>query len=150
MRGKVFTLASVALLSCRAVIGIEDLEDPTDAGAGGKDAGSDSVRTDADTGPGPDTGATCSGQDCGKCCRDQAGPAYKEELEPTLKPCLCDGGCASSCGTNLCMNIDAKDTPCLPCMDDAIRNDSCPKEKATCGQSTTCKAVYDCLAKCSK
>ena len=158
MRGKVFTLASVALLSCRAVLGIEELEDPTsDGGAGtdgGADAATDSARTDADTGvpPGDGGSGACvsEGGACGRCCRDQAGPAYKDQLEPILKPCLCDGGCTTQCSTNLCAGGDPKDTACLPCMDDAIRNGVCKQERDQCNQTPSCKAVYDCLASCPK
>lgn len=148
MRGKVFTLASVALLSCRAVLGIEELDDQaTDAGTGANDGGaSDSARTDADTGANPN--ACVSSSDCGRCCRMAAGAAYKEELEPIIKPCLCDGGCSAQCTTNICAGGDPAGTACLPCMDDAIQADTCKKERDQCFQSGTCKAVYDCIKTC--
>ena len=101
---KVFTLASVALLSCRAILGIEDIEEGNaDGGAGTPDAATDSVGTDSPTtDAGADTGvdAGCSvltGSECGKCCRDSDQQGNKE-LETKLAPCLCDGGC----GTGKC------------------------------------------------
>jgi hypothetical protein len=155
MRGsiKVFTVASVALLSCRAVLGIEEIEEgTTDAGTGAPDAAADSVGTDsANPADGPPVSAcTAMGDQCGRCCRMNAGPAYKEELEVIIKPCLCTGGCADSCKSNLCDGGDPKDTPCLPCMDQAIRTGTCPKERDDCtAKSAACKAAYDCLASCN-
>jgi hypothetical protein len=151
---KVFTLASVALLSCRAVLGIEEIEDGTDGGTGTPDGAADSMGTDSATqDAASETSSACAamGNECGKCCRMAAGAAYKEELEKLITPCLCAGGslCATKCGPNLCDGGDPKDTDCLPCMDDAIQGGTCPKERDDCAaKSPACKAAYDCLASC--
>ena len=157
MRGsvKVFTLASVALLSCRGILGIEEIEEGTaDGGTGTPDAAADSVGTDSAT---PDTGSetgadagVCSdktGGDCTKCCRELGKENYKE-LENLLKPCLCDGGC-NDCQANLCAGGDPAGTQCIPCMDNAIKSGTqCTKEKNDCFAKTGCKPVYDCIAAC--
>lgn len=152
MRGtaKVFTVASVALLSCRAVLGIEEIEDGTlDGGAadgGGTDAPADSVVID--TG---DAGI-CSdktGTECGKCCRQAGGPGYKEELEPIIKPCLCGGACAGDCLANLCDGGDPVGSNCIPCMDDEIQAQKCVPQKTECyAKSANCRLVWDCIAAC--
>jgi hypothetical protein len=156
---KVFTLASVALLSCRAVLGIEEIEEGTTDGGTAGDAAADSIGTDSATvDSGVDTGVdagACSGKtgnDCGKCCRD-LNPGGNKELEGIIKTCVCDGGCTpnpTDCqATTVCGGgSDPKDTGCIPCIDTKIKGDMCPKERDDCKKSSNCKVVYDCLAVC--
>lgn len=156
---KVFTLASVALLSCRGILGIEEIEEGTaDGGAGTPDAATDSVGTDSakpDVAPGEDAGACANktGNDCGKCCRD-SNQIGNGELEANLKQCLCDAGSgcspADSCfTTKICGGTaEPKDTPCIPCIDSTVKSNLCPSGKMQCGASANCKAVFDCIAAC--
>jgi hypothetical protein len=163
MRGnvKVFTLASVALLSCRAVLGIEDIEEGAADGGTTGDAATDSVGTDSATGDtGVDTGvdagpnAEClamAGTECGKCCRT-SNMTGNGQLEQALKPCLCaDGGCANDAckTTSICGGAsEPKDTPCIPCVDGMVKSSSCLVGRDECAKTPTCKAAYDCLAAC--
>jgi hypothetical protein len=158
MRGKVFTLASVALLSCRAVLGIEDLQEnkdggtTADGGPGGKDAGPDTTPAkDGSSDTGSDASG-CSGQvgpDCGKCCRDSNMLANKN-LEDSLKAgsCLCTAECSSECGSNLCTGGDPAGTECPKCIDTVIKANKCSADVSSCEKSADCKVLTDCIRSC--
>lgn len=157
VNAKVFTLASVALLSCRAVLGIEEIEEGAADGGAGTDAGADSAATDSaaiDTGVDAGPNAECwamTGTECGKCCRN-ANMLGNSQLEQAFKVCVCaDGGCAQDAcqSTTICGGgAEPKDTPCIPCVDLAINTNSCPVGRDECAKISTCKMTYDCLVGC--
>jgi len=152
MRGKVFTLASVALISCRAVLGIEELDEVADAGKTTSDGGAGAKDATGDVNTGADSGSTCAmNAECGKCCREADKEANKR-LEGFLKTCLCEAGpgaCTDCVSTDVCgQSTPAPNTNCIPCIDGKIKADSCPNEKKQCGGDTGCKAVYDCIHSC--
>lgn len=122
MRGRrdVFVLASLALLGCRAVLGIEEIEETTDA----RELGACAEK---------------AGTECGKCCRDR-DPTASEELETKLAPCKCDGICRGG--------AEAEDAACVSCVLTTVKSGDCPKERDACLESPACKAVHDCLAAC--
>lgn len=162
MDRRVFGLASVALLSCRAVLGIEELEvgdggaATTDAGAdaprdGGLDARSDAP-TDAGGGAKTDVAACAAKADlkeCSICCRDSFAAAAGQ-LEQTFKPCVCASACAATegCDTTLCAGGNAGGTNCPKCIDEVVRNGSCKKESDDCERSSGCEPALTCLRAC--
>jgi hypothetical protein len=159
MRGstKVFTLASIALLSCRAVLGIEEIEDGTsDGGTGTPDAAADSVGTDSANvvDSGPDTGCAPSA-DCNVCCRKPLmGSQALPELEKVAikAGCICgDAGlCATDCAP-ICNNTGMPQPSCIQCLDTALLNGAkleCGKALDDCVANTTCKPMGECLRGC--
>lgn len=99
---KLFVVASVALLGCRAVLGIEDIDEAADAGqCTGK-----------------------AGDECATCCRD-SNPSGNDELETKLAPCICDGGSgASDCATTVSCG-GMKPGVCPKERDDCLKSPAC-------------------------
>lgn len=161
MDKRVFGFASVALLSCRAVLGIEELE-LVDGGAatgpgqdastdGAPDAGGDAP---SDGGGGAKTDvAACASKtdlrDCSMCCRDSF-PAAAGELEQTFKGCVCAAACAATegCDTTLCTGGSVGGTNCPKCIDEVVRGGACIKESDQCARSATCEPALTCLLSC--
>lgn len=156
---EVFTLASVALLSCRAVLGIEDIEEgTTDGGAGTPDAAADSVGTDSatatDTGAGTDSGCA-KGGNCNVCCRIPfMGTSTLPELEKVAKAagCICGAGkCNAEC-PEICGGEAGMPQPtCIQCIDDELINGTfgpCGKALDDCAANATCKPIAPCFQAC--
>jgi len=109
MKKRIFTLAGIAMVGCRAVLGIEDL--PGDGGAsssssssggngGGDSGGKDTGPSGSDAGGGGDAACgSLSDNDCIKCCRDRykGNPNFDGVIRTSQ--CICGGAspCASSC-----------------------------------------------------
>jgi hypothetical protein len=157
---KLFTLASVALLSCRAVLGIEEIEEGTpDGGGAGTDAAADSVQTDSATEAATDTGVDtgcAKGPSCNVCCREP----YKgvggtlPELEKVAKAagCICGAGnCNTEC-PELCGDAGGQPQPtCIQCLDTELVNGTlpaCGKALDDCVKNATCAPVGSCLKGC--
>ena len=162
MRGKVkvFTLASVALLSCRGILGIEDIEEGTaDGGTVTSDAAADSVGTDsATTDTGIETGADAGcakGSGCNVCCREPLkGTSSLPEIEKVAKNagCICGSGkciveCPEICGAEAGM----PQPTCIQCLDNELINGTfgpCGKALDDCEGNATCKPVGVCFRAC--
>lgn len=155
---KVFTLASVALLGCRAVLGIEEIEETSDAGTGTNDAAADSVAIDSPIGDGAvaDTNEACPpGPGCNVCCREPfKGTPTLPELEKIAKAaqCICGdaGACSTECST-ICSGPGMPDPTCIQCLDAVLigkAKPECQKALQDCANNVTCKPVGECLKTC--
>ncbi len=161
MQKRIFGLASVALLSCRAVLGIEELEvvdggAGSDAGADGSSDGGPDARADAPTDAGGGAKTDVSAcvakpdlKDCSMCCRDSF-PTAVPVMEQTFKACVCASPCATTngCDTTLCAGKAVAGTDCPKCVDDVVRNGSCKKESDECANSPSCEPALTCLRSC--
>lgn len=164
MKKRVFTLAGVAMVGCRAVLGIEDL--PGDGG-GSSSGASSSGSTSGDSGgkdgaPGFDAGdgavkgdAGCSGAgqvaDCIKCCRDDFQGNMQFDNLVRGSQCICGAGspCAGQCGgaSGFCDGGDPKTVgmTCFACSDPQLL-----QNVADCSKTLDDLAGVADLGKCFK
>jgi hypothetical protein len=164
MRAKVFGLASVALLSCRAVLGIEDIPDTKDAGGTGPmDAGGDATKVDAPPDGTPpakeggltDVSACVSSADCRQCCRMTYGQTFGE-LEKVARDtqCLCgSGACTSDCASSACNTPPQPPAmgACGKCVDDSLAGGvgACGTAIKQCqANGPACEPAATCIAAC--
>jgi len=158
LKRRVIFFWTAALVACRGILGVEELE-LADAGAAdaGKDALADTVNpsetSTTDTGSVFDAG--CRGVDCPKCCRMGYGPDLDQVGNiGVTKGCFCNGPnakCVTECAAGLCANKPPAE-PCGPCIDMQIRNPTtkeCQDTITECLGKENCKKAILCLQSCN-
>ncbi len=167
-------VASLVLVACRGIVGIEPLElvdggrsdsesssssgDGAAADTGQVDAGHD-ARSDAhqgrDSGPDvPVTNCPTMGSMCLGCCRMTVGGSDFAALENygRLSGCLCgSGACQSACSTSVCATPPGPmNMTCGMCTDPQLvsMTAACVSAGDMCAKDSTCAAAIDCLRSC--
>lgn len=155
--------AVVALLGCRAIVGIEptELNDAGDQGDAGDDGatGTDGSAKGDDGGVPADGGADgaplCTGNpgDCLHCCRDldkQANGALEGYMKST--GCLCGAGaCVSECASSTCTDPPgAPQSTCVQCIDGLIHDGTCGAAFDACKGDQNCAIAAQCIEACPK
>jgi hypothetical protein len=166
---------AMALVACRAVLGIDALEladagpspeaaPESDSASGGRDTSVD-VAIDVPTHDSPPEGApadanpyaacVAQGTMCRPCCH-MSYPSANMELtnDVVTNGCLCGptGQCSTECASALCaMPPQGGSMACSVCYDMAIlppTSQPCIQGVQTCQGSATCRDVIDCLMAC--
>jgi hypothetical protein len=144
-----------ALVACRGVLGIEELE-LADSGAskdGASDAPSDAVgQPDTDKTDGISPGGCATAGNCRQCCRQTFGKEIDEAAYLGKDSCFCGavGKCSTDCAAGLCVDAAPKE-PCGPCIDGQIikpASKECEDMVTACVQRPSCKVGVDCLKSC--
>lgn len=162
-RAVFFSLSGiVALAGCRALVGIDDLEQlPPDAGkqtpnVNKNDGGGSSGGPEA--GPGPtfdiakclDTNFATEG--CQPCCKKNIAEFKSVFEEGTGGACVCEKStCKDKCSAGICASPPQPGPPqdaCAMCEDDFLAGPSGDLCKPACNGNANCELALQCLKSC--
>ncbi len=161
MKKRVILFSTAALVACRGIIGIEDLE-LADASST-TDAASDTNAVDtasADVVDETKVVKTCNapGTECRKCCRDNYSPEIQEWAKianGTGCACASDAGCSVDCsGADTCPPGASPAQKCGKCIDDLLvsgletTKNPCEKAANDCRANEACRLAVECLEQC--
>jgi hypothetical protein len=163
MRARAWLLGACgALVACRGVLGIEELElvDAGEDAAGASDAATQAEAAN-DSGldaPAPvDAGmdspfASCGAQgaNCPMCCHDNVTMAAFIALDEygVDAGCICgSGSCPPSQCASVCANPSSPPN-CGMCTDPVFAGSACPAVGNACANDPSCAAAIECLRIC--
>lgn len=158
------TFAALAIVACRSVLGIEDIDpvSATDGATTDATTLADAAHVDAavDSGKPPFVSACQGSSECPKCCRETYGEGIGQ-LEDFSRDggCLCGAKCTSECAATRCATppdlVNKPNMGCGECYDHAMVDRqppgirACADARDRCEKaSTECDEAVKCLEGC--
>ena len=147
---------ALALVGCRAVIGIEELRVADDASVvvdgSGPDGGVDVVVVDSGADVAVPDGSEPTLGACNLWCRTDGGAgAGASAFSAEMRSCMCEGGTLKACGSEcvgLCPNGTPPSPNCETCMLRQVLEDSGVCVAKVAGCTSPCQSFVQCVKGC--